>query len=121
MARRIGRGVRPPPTGSGGLIVRRMVFIVCAVGVSLALATAVSPWASNAPDGLNKVAADQRFLDHERMADVQRHAPAAGYAIPGLGAGRGATAAAGLAGTLLVLAAGTGMALLVVRRGADRS
>lgn len=99
---------------------RRAIFILCAVGVSLLLAGAVSPWASSAPDGLNRVAADQRFLDRERVADVQRHAPAAGYAVPGLGRGRGATAAAGFAGTLLVLAAGTGMTLLVVRRRTQR-
>lgn len=95
---------------------RRAIFILCAIGVSLALATAISPWASSAPDGLNRVAADQRFLDHEHVAKVQEHAPAAGYALPGTGTGRSATAAAGLVGTLLVLAAGTGVALLVVRR-----
>lgn len=102
------------------MTMRRAMFILCAVGVSLALATAVSPWASSAPDGLERVAADQRFLDRERPAGAQEHAPATGYVFPGLGAGRGATAAAGFAGTLLVLGAGTGVAMLVVRRRAQQ-
>lgn len=100
---------------------RRVIFILCAVGVSLALATAVSPWASSAPDGLEKVAGDQQFLEQGRVSGVQDHAPVADYALPGLGTGRSATAAAGLAGTLLVLGAGTGVTLLAVRRRTHRS
>lgn len=95
---------------------RRTVFILCAVGVALALATIVSPWASSHPDGLEKVAEQQQFLDSARQAGVQQQAPAPDYAFPGVSDGSAATAAAGFTGTLLVLAAGTAIGLLVVRR-----
>lgn len=102
-------------------MMRRTVFILCAVGVAVALATFVSPWASSDPDGLEKVAEQQQFLDSARPAGFQQHAPAPDYAFPGVDHGPAATAAAGLAGTLLVLAAGTGVGLLVARRRTGRS
>lgn len=95
---------------------RRTVFILCALGVALALATIVSPWASSDPDGLEKVAEQQQFLDSARPAGVQQQAPAPDYAFPGVRDGSAATAAAGFTGTLLALAAGSGIGLLVVRR-----
>lgn len=95
---------------------RRTAFILCAVGVALALATIASPWASSDPDGLEKVAEQQQFLDRARTAGVQQQAPAPDYAFPGVHDASTATAAAGFAGTLLVLAAGTGVGMLVVRR-----
>lgn len=95
---------------------RRVTFILCAVGASLALATFASPWASPDPDGLEKVAEQQRFLDDGRLAGVQEDAPAPDYAFPGVDDASTATAVAGFAGTILTLAVGTGVALLVVRR-----
>ncbi|MFA9272212.1 MAG: PDGLE domain-containing protein [Baekduiaceae bacterium] len=100
---------------------RRTVFILCAIGVSLALATVVSPWASSHPDGLEKVADQQQFLDSARQAGVQQQAPAPDYAFPGVRDASAATAAAGVTGTLLVLAAGTGIGLLVARRRTGES
>lgn len=99
----------------------RTAFILCAVGVAVALATVVSPWASSNPDGLEKVAEQQQFLDRGRLAGVQQHSPAPDYAFPGVRDASAATAAAGFAGTLLVLAAGTGVGMLVVRRRTGRS
>ena len=51
--------------------------------VAIGLATAVSPLASSSPDGLEKVAEDQGFLDEGRLAGVQEDAPVPDYAFPG--------------------------------------
>jgi hypothetical protein len=90
----------------------RLVTIV-ALAVAIGLATAVSPFASASPDGLEKVAGDQAFLDRGRLAPVP--APAPDYAFPGVDDPRLATALAGFTGTLLVFALSAG-AVAVVRR-----
>jgi hypothetical protein len=85
----------------------------------LALATAVaiaSPFASGAPDGLQRVAADQAFVQTGRVAEVQESSPVPGYAVPGVGDRRVATGLAGFAGTLLVFALGYGLAAVATRR-----
>jgi hypothetical protein len=92
----------------------RLVTIL-ALAVAIGLATAVSPFASASPDGLEKVAGDQAFLDRGRLAPVQESAPAPDYAFPGVDDPRLATALAGFTGTLLVFALGAG-AVAVVRR-----
>ncbi|MGH2950280.1 MAG: PDGLE domain-containing protein [Solirubrobacteraceae bacterium] len=73
-------------------------FTIVALAVAVGLATAVSPFASSSPDGLQRVAADAGFLDRGRATA----APAPGYAAPGVGDDRIATGLAGLAGTLAV-------------------
>ena len=92
----------------------RIVTIV-ALAVAIGLATAVSPFASASPDGLEKVAQDKAFLDQGRLAPVQESAPAPDYAFPGVDDPRLATALAGFTGTLLVFALGAG-AVAVIRR-----
>lgn len=82
------------------------VLLALVLAVAVGLAAAASPFASSAPDGLNRVAADQGFDD----AGVEREAPAAGYAAPGVDDGRVAKGLAGSAGTLAVFAAGWGIA-----------
>ena len=91
------------------------IVTILALAVAIGLATAVSPFASASPDGLEKVAADQAFLDRGRQAPVQESAPVPGYAVPGVEDPRLATALAGFAGTLLVFALGAG-AVAVIRR-----
>jgi hypothetical protein len=88
------------------------LFIVLALAVAIGLATAASPFASPAPDGLERVAADKAFIDDGRSGD----APAPGYAFPGVDDPRLATGLAGFAGTLVVFAAGFGLAALARRR-----
>ena len=56
-------------------------FTILALALAIGLATAASPFASAAPDGLNRVAADKAFA---ARAETHR-APVAGYAAPGLG------------------------------------
>jgi hypothetical protein len=97
---------------------RLSLFVVLALAVSVGLATAVSPFAASSPDGLERVAGDEGFLDEGRLAAVQEDSPMPDYAFPGIGDARVATGLAGFAGTLGVFAAAFGLAALMRRRRA---
>ena len=76
-------------------------FTIVALTLAVGLATTVSPFASSAPDGLTRVAADKGFAARES----QPRMPLIGYqALLG-----------GFAGTLIVFAAGYGIARVVRR------
>jgi hypothetical protein len=91
-------------------------FTILALALAIGLATAASPFASSSPDGLERVAGDEAFLDQGRLANVQEDAPVPDYAFPGIGDPRLATGMAGFAGTLFVFALAGGVALVVRRR-----
>jgi hypothetical protein len=91
-------------------------FTILALAIAIGLATAASPFASAAPDGLERVADDHAFLDQGRLAKVQEDAPVPDYAFPGIDDPRLATGVAGFAGTLGVFALGFGVAALARRR-----
>jgi hypothetical protein len=93
---------------------RTRAFAALVLAVAVGLAAAASPYASARPDGLNRVAADTGF-GHRAHA---HESPLRGYDVPGLGDERVATGAAGFAGTLLVFAAGYGLARAMRRRSA---
>ena len=96
------------------------LFLILALAVAVGLATAVSPFASARPDGLENVAQEKEFLDQGRLAGVQEESPIAAYAFPGVGNERVATGLAGFAGTLGVFALGYGLAYVLRRReGSD--
>jgi hypothetical protein len=86
-------------------------FTIIALALAIGLATAASPFASRAPDGLNRVAAARGFEQRARVSD----GPVAGYAAPGVGDRRLAKGTAGFAGTLGVFALGLGVARVVRR------
>jgi PDGLE domain len=92
------------------------VFTVLALAVAVGLATAVSPFASADPDGLEKVAETQAFIDEGKLAPIQKEAPAPDYAFPGVENERLATGLAGFLGTLAVFALGYGLAFVLRRR-----
>ena len=92
------------------------VFVGLALAVAVALATLASPFASSSPDGLNRVAMDHGFERTGKLHAVQKDAPAPGYTFPGVGDDRGATAAAGLAGTVAVFLLPGGAAAGLRRR-----
>ena len=94
-------------------------FTILALAAALVLGVAFSPFASSAPDGLEKVAADRGFADRGRTAAVQERSPAPDYAFPGVDDPRLATALSGLAGTLAVFALAGGVALAVRRRAGE--
>jgi hypothetical protein len=92
------------------------IFVVLALALAVGLATAVSPFASPNPDGLEKVAEDKAFLDEGRLAGIQEDSPIPDYAFPGVENERAATGLAGFVGTLGVFALGYGLAYVVRRR-----
>src|SRR5215217_2706621 len=94
------------------------IFTLLVLAVAIGLATAVSPLASTSPDGLERVARDKGFGGEGRLAAVQEEAPVRDYAFPGVEDPRLATGLAGFTGTLLVFAAGYGLARVSVRRRA---
>lgn len=87
----------------------RRAVLLLVLALAVGLAAGVSPMASSAPDGLERVAADHGFAERATVGAPQRRSPAAGYAAPGVRDDRLATGLAGFAGTLLVGA--TAMAL----------
>lgn len=97
------------------------IFVALVLAVAVGLATAVSPHASPSPDGLEKVAQQQGFLQHGRLHELQRDAPLPGYAFPGIADPRLATGVAGFVGTLGVFALGYGVAFAISRRRRVRS
>ena len=92
------------------------IFVILALAVAVGLATAVSPFASTSPDGLEKVAEKKGFLDEGRLAGVQEDSPIPDYAFPGVDNTRLATGLAGFVGTLAVFALGYGLAFAIRRR-----
>jgi hypothetical protein len=94
-------------------VTRPRLFVVLALAVAVGLATAVAPFASPAPDGLERVAGDHGFADEGRA----REAPVPDYAVPGIDDERIATGLAGFLGTLVVFAAALGVGALLRLRG----
>jgi hypothetical protein len=92
------------------------IFIVLALAVAVGLATAVSPFASSSPDGLEKVAGDKQFLNDGKLHSIQDESPIPDYAFPGIDNPRVATGLAGFVGTLGVFALGYGLAYVIRRR-----
>ncbi|MBB4664930.1 energy-coupling factor ABC transporter permease [Conexibacter arvalis] len=100
-----------------GVAVARERAVPLGLVVALGLAFAVAPHASAHPDGLERVAEDHGFVDLGRLDAIQREAPMPDYVFPGVGDGGVATGLAGISGTLIVFALGTGAAAAVRRRG----
>jgi cobalt/nickel transport system permease protein len=87
------------------------------LGIALAVAVFLAPFASEHPDGLEWVGGQIGFLKEEPSVIP---APLAEYQMPGLGDHvKAATAIAGLAGTLVVFAVGLGLARIFSRRGPE--
>ncbi len=84
------------------------------VGLLIALGVALfSPLASPHPDGLERIAQDQGFLDRAQEAPYQ---VMPGYVFPGVANENAATVVAGLAGTVLMFGLGCALAWVLRRR-----
>ncbi len=92
------------------------LFTLAGLFVALFLAGFFSRFASSAPDGLERIAADKGFLEKGEGAPLWRHALMPNYVLKKLGDGPAATAAAGLAGTLCAFAGGCALARLIRAR-----
>jgi PDGLE domain len=92
------------------------IFLIIGLAVAVGLAVFVSPYASSSPDGLEKVAETQSFLEDGRLYAEQESSPVPDYAFPGVDDPRLATALAGFVGTLMVALVGVAIMALVRRR-----
>jgi len=92
------------------------LFVVLALALAVGLAVAASPYASGSPDGLEKVAERQGFLDSGSLHRVQETSPVPDYAFPGVSDPRLATGLAGFVGTLGVAALAVGIGGVIRRR-----
>ncbi len=93
---------------------RRETFL--ALGIALAIAIFLSPFASSWPDGLEKVAKDLGFIEKGEGAEVLK-APIPDYKYPGLDSEGVSTALSGTLGTLAMFGIGFGVARLLRRKG----
>ena len=90
---------------------RRNWMAVVLVGIGIALAiTLFSPWASSSPDGLEKVAEEEGFLEE---AEGPSYEVIPDYQFPGVENERVATVLAGIAGVLMVAALTFGVGILL--------
>lgn len=96
----------------------RTVLAVAGVLVALLIAGVLSQFASDSPDGLERVADDQGISDSARE-NPAADGPLAGYGVDGVGDSRLSGAVAGVAGVLVVLGVTGGVVLLVRRRSAS--
>jgi cobalt/nickel transport protein len=93
---------------------RRETFL--ALGIALAIAIFLSPFASSWPDGLEKVAKDLGFIEKGEGAEILK-APIPDYKFPGLDSEGVSTALSGTLGTLAMFGIGFGVARLLRRKG----
>ena len=85
--------------------------------LSLVLAFMLSPYASESPDGLEKVAEDKEFIEQAEGTEVWEGAPMPDYSVPALGEDNPmGTRLAGLIGTIVVLLVGLGIGYALKRR-----
>lgn len=98
---------------------RNRAFIIAGLGVALLIAIFLSPFASQDPDGLDRVSQDLKFEDKAAEDTPARKLPFYAvfeeYALRGVPEGV-ATPLAGLVGTLATFGLAWGIGKLVVRR-----
>ncbi len=109
-----------PQTEQGSPSARWVQTVVGGLGIALAVAAFLSPFASESPDGLEYVGAKLGFLASE-SAPPAIAAPMPEYELklPLLHHVKLATAAAGVVGTLIVFVVAWGMARLLPRHAAE--
>ncbi len=98
---------------------RRVIgFVVVGLVVVAVLAGVASGFASSSPDGLERVADDQGFLDEADDHDLA-DSPVADYGVRGVDHPRLSTGLAGLMGVAITFAVGCGLFLVVRRRSPE--
>lgn len=110
----------PEPVAVGSVAAPHGGGAVWGVGLAVTVACAgvVSHYASSELDGLERVSADHGILEQEREHALAG-SPLADYTLQDVGPERLAGGLAGILGVGTTLATGTGLALLVRRRGTD--
>ncbi len=99
-------------------------FIVASFAVALILGIFISPYASESPDGLERVADDKGFLNKaEETEPAWKHSPIPDYQFPKVKNEKFATSLSGLIGVIItaVVAVMIGVIPLALRKLAKRS
>jgi len=109
----MGAASTPASTSGRGDRTYLTFFIVGGLIVALGLAFLVSPYASSSPDGLEKVATDEGFIDSAEDHAVG-DSPLADYGVEGVGDEKLSTGLAGIIGVVITF--GLGMILFGVIR-----
>ncbi len=94
------------------------MIILIGLLIAVALAFFFSPFASQSPDGLEKVAEDEGFL-HKGEGQEVFSAPIPDYAMPNVKHEGLATSLAGLVGTVLTFGVAFGLGYLIRRKAKD--
>jgi hypothetical protein len=91
-----------------------IAVLVAGIGIAIAI-TLFSPWASSHPDGLERVAEDEQFLDEGEDAPYE---VIPDYTFPGVEDERLATVLSGIIGVVIVagIALVVGLVLRIVAR-----
>jgi len=98
------------------MTLRTKGFLLVGLLVALVLAGVASYYASNSPDGLNKVASDKGF-DKAATDHAAGDSPLAGYSTKGVDNERVSGGLAGVAGVGLTFLIAGAVVLVVRRRG----
>lgn len=94
--------------------VRTGVLVAVGLALAVALAFLVAPEASSKPDGLEKVAIDEGFIDGAEDHDLAG-SPTADYGVEGVDDARLGTGLAGVVGIAVTFLVTGGLVLLVRR------
>ncbi|MFN8037631.1 MAG: PDGLE domain-containing protein [Acidimicrobiales bacterium] len=94
-------------------------FVVAGLAIALLLAFGLSRYASTAPDGLEKVAADQS-LDRGERPHALADGPLADYSTKGIDDPGTATGVAGVIGVAVTFAVAGGLVWLTTAAGRRR-
>jgi PDGLE domain len=97
-------------------VTRNRKFLIAGMAVALFVAAVVSYYASSAPDGLEKVAADKGINVNEKDHPLG-DAPFADYSSEGIENERLSGGLAGIAGVALTFVIGGALFVVVRRRG----
>jgi cobalt/nickel transport protein len=94
-------------------------ILISGMVLALGIALFLSPLASSLPDGLERVAEDLGFIKKAEApgTNIWEKSPLPDYRVPRIQNERWATGLAGLLGTLVIGAAGWGIARLLRNRG----
>lgn len=90
-------------------------FLLAGLFVSVGLALVVGPWASEQPDGLERVAIDRGFSEDARSHALE-DGPLSGYSVEGVDDPRLSKAVSGLLGVLVTFGLGLGLFTVIKRR-----
>ncbi len=90
-------------------------YVWIGLGLTLLLALLLSPFASTAPDGLEKVAETKGFAEKGESWKFWKHAPLPDYSLPWIRNEKGSKALSGLIGTLAIFFIALGIGKLMKR------